>query len=373
MNKIKILCIDDEPHILDALERLFRQKYHVLKSVDPIAALDILKQQDIPVIICDQRMPGMSGTEFYKQALDFHQDGIRILLTGYTDIDSLMDAINSGEIYRYITKPWDPIDLQNTVDKAVEKWSLRKEVQQKNLQLKMAYEELSTLDMAKTQFMYLINHELKTPLTIIVSYLQLLKETALDEEQLLFVKKINEGEHRLSKIIERVLFIMRAETGQIQLNLQPTSLTHWFEGLKELIKKAPHFHERELLWQPPQVDATCNLDESLLNLCVLELLDNAFKFSHKNSPIEIRFRLRQDGFLLDVINQGSEISQKNREKILSPFTLDEEMLHHSTGLGLGLNLCLAYLKLFGATLSVESKNECNKFSISLPLKSNGSV
>ena len=80
-------------------------------------------------------MPGMSGTEFYKQALDFHQDGIRILLTGYTDIDSLMDAINSGEIYRYITKPWDPIDLQNTVDKAVEKWSLRKRSATKNLNL----------------------------------------------------------------------------------------------------------------------------------------------------------------------------------------------------------------------------------------------
>ena len=84
------------------LERLFRQKYHVLKSGRPNCRAGYLKkQQDIPVIICDQRMPGMSGTEFYKQTLDFHQDGIEYFLTGYTDIDSLMDAINSGDLSLY--------------------------------------------------------------------------------------------------------------------------------------------------------------------------------------------------------------------------------------------------------------------------------
>src|SRR5690606_19796812 len=110
-------------------------------------------------------MPEMTGVEFLEKSMKSHPNCIRILLTGYTDLDSVIAAINSGQVYRYITKPWDTRDLQITVDQAVEKFELESELKVKNEKLEKALTELKTLDQAKSQFMILINHELKTPLT----------------------------------------------------------------------------------------------------------------------------------------------------------------------------------------------------------------
>src|SRR4051794_26536406 len=122
--KHAILCVDDEIDNVDALERLFRKHYRVLKATSGREALDLLAKNQVTVIISDQRMPNMSGVEFLSESIKTHPLAIRILLTGYTDIDSVIAAINSGQIYRYVTKPWDPVDLSNAVDKAVERYEI---------------------------------------------------------------------------------------------------------------------------------------------------------------------------------------------------------------------------------------------------------
>src|SRR6202012_3259788 len=124
--------------------------------------------------VTDQRMPGMTGVELLSESMESTPDAVRILLTGYTDIESVIAAINSGQIYRYVTKPWDPVDLTNAVDKAIERYEMSAELKEKNAALEMALRELRVLDEAKSNFMILINHELKTPLTSMVSFLSLL-------------------------------------------------------------------------------------------------------------------------------------------------------------------------------------------------------
>ena len=125
-DKPKILCVDDEIDNLDALERIFRKTYHVFKAISAKEATIVLKDHaDISVIVSDQRMPGMSGVEFLENTVTTHPETIRILLTGYTDIESVITAINKGQIFRYITKPWDTADLMNTVVRAYEKFQLR--------------------------------------------------------------------------------------------------------------------------------------------------------------------------------------------------------------------------------------------------------
>ena len=121
--KHTLLCVDDEPDNVDALERLFRRTFKVLKAHSGNEALDLLKQEDaknqpVSIIISDQRMPHMSGVQFLSHSREIAPDAIRILLTGYTDIESVIEAVNTGEVYRYMTKPWDPVDLVNTVQKA---------------------------------------------------------------------------------------------------------------------------------------------------------------------------------------------------------------------------------------------------------------
>lgn len=125
--KPKLLVVDDEPDNLDLLYRTFYRQFQVLRAETGQSALDILTQQsDIAVIISDQRMPGMSGTELLSRAAIKFPDIMRIILTGYTDVEDLVGAINEGKVFKYVTKPWDDEELKAIVHQALEAHKLIK-------------------------------------------------------------------------------------------------------------------------------------------------------------------------------------------------------------------------------------------------------
>lgn len=120
-NKPKILVVDDEPDNLDLLYRTFYREFQVLRAENGPAALDILANEgDVAVIISDQRMPYMSGTEFLSLTATQYPDIIRIILTGYTDVEDLVEAINAGKVFKYVTKPWNDSELKAVVRQAVD-------------------------------------------------------------------------------------------------------------------------------------------------------------------------------------------------------------------------------------------------------------
>ncbi|MEG4501109.1 response regulator [Microcoleus sp. F10-C6] len=125
--KLKILIVDDEPDNLDLLYRTFHRDYKVLRAESGPAALEILaKQGEVAVIISDQRMPKMSGTEFLSLTAAQYPDVIRIILTGYTDVEDLVEAINAGKVFKYVTKPWDAQELRTLVSQAVDTHNILK-------------------------------------------------------------------------------------------------------------------------------------------------------------------------------------------------------------------------------------------------------
>ncbi|KOP25012.1 adenylate cyclase [Hapalosiphon sp. MRB220] len=120
-SKPKILVVDDEPDNLDLLYRTFYRDYKVLRASSGPDALELLAQEgDVSVIISDQRMPMMSGTEFLSLTATQYPDIIRIILTGYTDVEDLVDAINSGKVFKYVTKPWEAEELKAVVRQALD-------------------------------------------------------------------------------------------------------------------------------------------------------------------------------------------------------------------------------------------------------------
>jgi putative nucleotidyltransferase with HDIG domain len=122
----KILIVDDEPANLRLLERLFRREYEVISATSGAEAFALLQQHDVALIITDQRMPGMTGIELLKQTAPLRPHTVRILLTGYTDINALVEAINCGQVYKYMTKPWSNEDLRLTVSRALEHYEASK-------------------------------------------------------------------------------------------------------------------------------------------------------------------------------------------------------------------------------------------------------
>ena len=128
MSEETILVVDDETANIQKLHRTFVNRYSVLSATTGTEALKLAHQnRDISVIIADQRMPDMTGVDFLRQTLDLLPHAVRIILTGYTDVDVLMEAINSCGVYRYIVKPWDPPDLLITVERGLETNRLTRE------------------------------------------------------------------------------------------------------------------------------------------------------------------------------------------------------------------------------------------------------
>jgi len=127
MKKYDVLVVDDEPANLQKLKRTLHGEFTVYEAGGGEEALQILHRQPVAVIITDQRMPGLSGVELLRKAIEVCPDSVRIILTGYTEVEDLMDAINQGHVHRYITKPWEPFALKEAVKRELESWELRRE------------------------------------------------------------------------------------------------------------------------------------------------------------------------------------------------------------------------------------------------------
>lgn len=144
----KIMIVDDEPANLRLLERLFRQDYKVITAGSGEEALELLEQHDTSLLITDQRMPNMSGLELLKRTAELRPHMVRMILTGYTDVGTLVEALNSGLVYQYLTKPWSNEELRLTVTRALEYYESvrsRHELEMRNRRLVARLDEIHML------------------------------------------------------------------------------------------------------------------------------------------------------------------------------------------------------------------------------------
>ena len=144
----KIIVVDDEAANLRLLERLFRHDYEVITAESGEEALRLLSEHDAALIITDQRMPNMTGVELLKRTAEIRPHMVRIILTGYTDVETLVEAINSGLVYKYVTKPWNNEELRLTVSRALEHYETNKgrhELEMMNQRLTTRLREIQEL------------------------------------------------------------------------------------------------------------------------------------------------------------------------------------------------------------------------------------
>ena len=124
--KYTILYVDDEVDNLYSFKSLFRRDYNILIAESGEQAIQMLEDNEVDLIISDQRMPQMTGVELFEAIKDQYPDVLRMVMTGYSDMQAVIDSINKGRVYQYISKPWDEEDLKRTLDNALETYSLRK-------------------------------------------------------------------------------------------------------------------------------------------------------------------------------------------------------------------------------------------------------
>lgn len=136
-----LLLVDDDPDVLATLTRSFRKGYKTLSANSGEEGIEFLNVHPVDLIICDQRMPNISGDQVLSHALQTQPDAIRILLTGYADVESLLTCVNEAHIYKYVTKPWDPAELNLTVVRALESLVLKRDLDTAREQLETAYKD----------------------------------------------------------------------------------------------------------------------------------------------------------------------------------------------------------------------------------------
>ena len=181
--KEKVLYVDDEPSNLTALKRLFRSEpFDLVTDTSPINALSRIDTLKPAVVISDQRMPEMQGTEFLKEVEYRHPDCARIILTGHADLEAAMEAINEGHVFRFIRKPWENDDLKAQVRAALE---YRESVNCLRTMVDTLLDEVMDNEKTRQSMRKLaaaVSRELSQPLMIVSGYIQLLQSLFKDDE-----------------------------------------------------------------------------------------------------------------------------------------------------------------------------------------------
>ncbi len=141
-DKITVLYVDDEENNLFSFKATFRIKYNVLTAISGTEALQILESKAVQVIISDQRMPAMTGVEFFEKIVEKYPGTIRILLTGYADMTAVVEAVNKGKIFHYLAKPWVEEELEQTINKGYEKYLEKVKLEELNGKLAGSNDQL---------------------------------------------------------------------------------------------------------------------------------------------------------------------------------------------------------------------------------------
>ncbi|WP_417608268.1 response regulator [Owenweeksia hongkongensis] len=144
-DKIKVLYVDDEVHNLQSFKATFRRTFDVFIAESGAEGLKVFQENEIDIILTDQRMPGMTGIELLVEVRKINPEPMRILLTGYSDINAVIDAINKGQVYRYLNKPWQEEELKLTIESAFEVYNLRRENKELIVKLERANDQLEFL------------------------------------------------------------------------------------------------------------------------------------------------------------------------------------------------------------------------------------
>lgn len=381
-----LLVVDDEPEVVHSLQDLLRFDYRVLGASRAAEGLRILEREQVHIVMSDQRMPEMSGVEFLERLHESHPDVVRLLFTGFADIKAVIDAINQGHVFRYITKPWDTDELQLVLRQASERYDLlaeRKrllaEVQEQNRRLEAMNAELRQANDLKLAFIKVASHELRTPLTIVLGLSELLvgsPEIAPAIQP--WIEQIHRGSVRLNRLIDQIIELLRA--GEFARSLKRVEV-----GVAELLRSsadevAPFITRRQqtLEVQTPPDLGSIAVEPDKLRDCVTHLLLNAIKFTPDGGSIRLAGRRLPDGSVeIRVTDTGVGIDAESLKHVFDAFFTGFDVSRHSSGtfeycrsgLGMGLTLVKAFAEMHGGKVHVESAlGAGSTFVITIPKK-----
>ena len=354
-NKIRVLYVDDESNNLLAFQAGFRRHYEIFTATTVAEGLHVLNNNDINIILADQRMPKITGVEFFGIIRKAHPDPMRILITGYSDIDALVDAINTGEIFRYIKKPWDDLELKNAIQNAYEVYTTRLQLRNKIHELERANDELN-------RFVYSTSHDLRSPLANILGILNVAKlQQPLDDPNNYYgmiESCVNKMDVFIHKIIEYYKGIRVDNVNEL------IDFHHLLDDSIALCNmQNPHLAFEVVVNQP----VAFRSDGFRLSLILNNLISNAVKYQRQdeeNPKVSIQVNVSETQAVVFIEDNGVGIIDDHLNKIFQIFFRSTD---YRNGLGIGLYIVKEALTRIGGDITVKSEfGKGTRFTLTVP-------
>jgi signal transduction histidine kinase len=380
-----ILVVDDEPDVVKSVKDLLRLDYRVLGATSATEGLRLLQSEEVHIVMTDQRMPEMTGVEFLGQARGDAPEAIRLLFTGYADIKAVIDAINQGSVYRYISKPWDPDELQSIIREAAQRYDLLAErknllkiLREQNTELEQANADLKRANDLKHAFIQVASHELRTPLTILIG-LTRLSATLPDVKDPLrdWLGRIDGAAKRLQHLVDQLITILMARKFDVSaIERKPTELAPLLKQAADDVRPFTQLRGQQLTVDLPADLGSMDVAADKIRDGVNHLLLNAIKFTPDGGAITLTaVRTTDRGAEIHISDTGCGIDNECQARLFEPFFTGFDVSHHSSGtfehgrkgLGLGLSVVKAFIEMHGGHIDVRSdEGRGTTFTIKLP-------
>lgn len=380
-----VLVVDDEADVVSSVKDLLRLDYKVLGATKVSDALSLLEKEPVDVVMTDQRMPETNGVELLKQVRVKYPDAVRLLFTGYADIRAVVDAINEGNVYRYITKPWDPDELMAVLREACDRHdlvtqrnSLLEELKEKNAQLERANAELRHSDELKNAFIRVASHELRTPLTILLGISDLTVRQARGEEPVAgLAKRIHQAAGRLQHLVDQIVTMLSMQQFERRPEKAPSNLSKLVGRAVDDVRPFAELRKQALVCDIPEDLGTIDVDEAKIRDAANHILLNAIKFTPDQGTITVGARRENGDARIWVSDTGIGLDAASLSRVFDKFFTEFDVSHHSSGhfeygkkgLGLGLSVVKAFVEMHGGRVEVSSEvGKGTTFTIHLPAK-----
>ncbi len=377
--KRHILLVDDEIPNLSLFRKLFKSKYAVHTASSGPEGLKIMDGNPVDLVVCDQRMPGMTGVEFLEFVRASHPRTSRIILTAFLDLRAAIDAINLGQVSRYISKPWNNDELTALIDQEIrflhyeeENERLAMAIQERNVQLERANLELESIDRIKTEFFSTVTHELKTPLLSSLGYLDLIlsgRSGEVDPKQRKFLEKALQNIERFKDLVADLVDFSAYERGQKASVTTDFDFCALVAGEIDTIEIQARQKNLALSRTIPDGPLRVRGDFARISHAVANILGNAIKFTGQGGRIAATVCERDGHARLDVSDTGIGIPAEHIDRIFDRFyQVDSSTTRKFGGTGIGLAIVKTAMEIHKGRFGVESTpGRGSNFWISLPL------
>lgn len=353
-----ILYVDDEEQNLDSFKIVFRKDYDVRVAKSAEEGFKILKENEVRLVITDQRMPSMTGVEFLEKIATQYPDITRIILTAYSDVEVIISAINKGRVFRYINKPWDKQELKEAIDYALEAYHLRKENQKLINKIKKTNRHIDEL-------IYRSSHDLRSPLASVMGLVNLAKKET-------DIEKIREYMYLQEKSIAKLDELLR-DIIQFSRNTHMAlrkDTVNVGELIAESIDRLQYFSQAQEIKKTFEVDQEHELhtDKFRLEIILNNLISNAIRYSDLDKPepkIHITAHIKPTEAEIKVEDNGIGIKENLKKEIFNMFYKGTDK--HAEGAGLGLFIVRETIERLSGEIYLEStEKEGSIFTIKIP-------